>query len=168
MAELLKYPAAYQVRAFTRDPTKESAQNLAKLGAELWKGDLSDPNSLELAFSGADVIYAMTDFWQSMSGDVEFSQGKAIVEIADRVATLQHFLWSALPDPVQLSKGRFLNVHHWKSKSKVTDYIRETKPLLWAKTTTILFPNYFENCLTVPSLYLPLKVSLIIPLCMAG
>ncbi|KAJ5576902.1 hypothetical protein N7535_003828 [Penicillium sp. DV-2018c] len=157
VTELLKNPATYKVRAVTRDPTKDSAQKLAKQGAELWQGDLSDPQSLELAFADADVIYAMTDFWQSMSGEVEFSQGKSIVDIADRVTTLQHFIWSALPDPVQLSRGRFLNVHHWKSKSNVTEYIREAKPMLWAKTTTILFPNYFENCLTVPSLYLPLK-----------
>ena len=48
-----------------------------------------------------------------------------------------------------------MKVNHWKSKSLVAEYIQHEKPELWAKTTTILFPNYFENCLTSPEKYLP-------------
>ncbi|KAL6797896.1 hypothetical protein GGI42DRAFT_330203 [Trichoderma sp. SZMC 28013] len=60
---------------------------------------------------------------------------------------------------MELSQGRFYHVHHWKSKADVTEYIKEQKPELWKKTTTILFPNYFENCLTDPRGYLPQKIS---------
>jgi hypothetical protein len=160
--ELLEHPHSYHVRAITRDTAKPAAQALGKLGVELYSADLrSGRDALVSAFSGADVVYALTDFWQTQSADDEIAQGKAIVDAAAQTTTLKHLIWSALPDPVKLSGGLFMNVHHWKGKSLVTEYIRDSKPELWAKTTTILFPNYFENCLTTPDRYLPVKVSAI-------
>ncbi|EED14993.1 NmrA-like family protein [Talaromyces stipitatus ATCC 10500] len=99
------------------------------------------------------------DFWQKQSAAVEVQQGKAIADAAASTTTLQHFIWSALPDPVAVSGGQFLNVHHWKGKSLITEYIHTKKPDLWAKTTTILFPNYFENTLTNPHRHLSIKDS---------
>ncbi|KAJ5817045.1 hypothetical protein N7447_009278 [Penicillium robsamsonii] len=156
--ELLEHPDSYQLRALTRNTAKPAAQALAKLGVELCCVDLSSGrDALAAAFSGADAIYALTDFWQTQSADDEIAQGKAIADAAAQTTALKHLIWSALPDPVKLSGGLFLNVHHWKGKSLVTEYIRDSKPELWAKTTTILFPNYFENCLTTPDRYLPVK-----------
>ncbi|KAL4801093.1 hypothetical protein BDV19DRAFT_396448 [Aspergillus venezuelensis] len=158
VAELLQHPDRYCVRALTRDPTKASAQTLDKRGAEVQRADLDGgKDALAAVFTGAHAIFALTDFWQTQSMDVEIQQGKAIVEAAATIPTLEHFVWSALPDPVALSGGQFLNVHHWKGKSLVTEYIESEKPELWAKTTTILFPNYFENCITSPDRYLPVK-----------
>ncbi|OJJ37888.1 hypothetical protein ASPWEDRAFT_68022 [Aspergillus wentii DTO 134E9] len=156
--ELLSYPDSYHVRALTRDPSKPAAKNLAHFGAELYTADLDGGREmLASAFSGADIIYAMTDFWQTQSTDVEIAQGKAIADPAAQTSTVKHLIWSALPDPVKLSNGQFLNVHHWKGKSLVTEYMQNEQPALWAKTTNILFPNYFENCLTTPDRYLPVK-----------
>lgn len=158
--ELLGHPETYHVRALTRNPEKPAAKALAELGAELYCADLnSGRDALAAAFSGADVIFALTDFWQTQSADTEIAQGKAIADAAAHISSLKHFLWSALPDPVALSGGKFLNVHHWKGKSLVTEYIQGRHAELWAKTTTILFPNYFENCLTTPERYLPVRVS---------
>lgn len=156
VSELLQHPDTYRVRVITRDPTKPAAQSLAGRGADVQRADLDDgPDALAVVFFGAHAIYALTDFWQTQSATAEIAQGKAIVDAAARTPTLEHFVWSALPDPEKLSGGRLLNVNHWKSKSLVTEYIQREKPGLWAKTTTILFPNYFENCLTVPERYLP-------------
>ncbi|OJI95848.1 hypothetical protein ASPVEDRAFT_156709 [Aspergillus versicolor CBS 583.65] len=156
--ELLQHPDLYHIRGLTRDPAKPAAQALAARGVEVQYADLDDGReALATAFTGAHVIYALTDFWQKQSASAEIEQGKAIADAAAATATLQHFIWSALPDPVALSGGQFLNVHHWKSKSLITEYIRTSKPELWAKTTTVLFPNYFENCLTYPDRYLPTK-----------
>ncbi|KAJ6134651.1 hypothetical protein N7523_000973 [Penicillium sp. IBT 18751x] len=158
--ELLQHPDIYHVRALTRDPAKPVAKALAKLGATICCADLNGGHeSLASAFSGADVIYALTDFWQTQSTDIEIAQGKAIADAAAQTSTLKHLIWSALPDPVKLSGGQFRNVHHWKGKSLVTDYIQTKNLALWAKTTTILFPNYFENCLTTPDRYLPVKLT---------
>ncbi|GKZ26765.1 hypothetical protein AbraIFM66951_003657 [Aspergillus brasiliensis] len=153
--ELLKSPDLYKVRAVTRDVRKPAAQKLAELGAELRSVDLNDgTEALAQVFAGADAIFALTDFWATQSTEVEIAQGRAIADAAARTSTLQHLVWSALPDPVKLSNGALMHIHHWKGKSLVTDYIREQHPALWAKTTTVLFPNYFENCLTHPERYL--------------
>ena len=100
----------------------------------------------------------MTDFWQSMSATVEFEQGKRIVDIAAALPQLEHFVWASLPDGKELSKGQFVNIFHWQSKADVAEYIKNSKPELWAKTIEILFPNYFENCVTNAPVYLPVKV----------
>ena len=133
VAEFLKYPDLYYIRAITRDPTKPAAQELAAHGVEIQHADLEGGReALTAAFAGAHVIYALTDFWQKQSAEAEIEQGKAIADSAAATTTLQHFVWSALPDPVTLSGGHFLNVHHWKGKSLITEYIKTEKPELWA------------------------------------
>ena len=42
----------YSIRAMTRNPEKEKARELAKLGAEIVRADLNDPASLERATRG--------------------------------------------------------------------------------------------------------------------
>ncbi|KAL7891951.1 hypothetical protein HDV63DRAFT_415581 [Trichoderma sp. SZMC 28014] len=158
--ELLKFPEKYRVRGLTRDVTKPAAQLLSAKGVEVVSADLSaGSTALVGAFAGTSIIFGLTDFWASRSSAVEVKQGKSLVDAVAATPTLTHFVWSALPDPVALSNGKYMNVHHWKGKSEVTEYINETYPALWEKTTTILFPNYFENCLTNPASYLPKNVS---------
>jgi predicted transcriptional regulator len=148
------------VRGLTRDVNSTKSQKLAAQGVELVQADLDDAASLERAFQGADIIYAMTDFWQSMSAEIEFEQGKRIVEIAAALPDLEHFVWASLPDGKELSKGQFINIFHWQSKADLAKYIKSSKPGLWSKTIEILFPNYFENCVTNAPVYLPVKVRL--------
>ncbi|RFU73693.1 hypothetical protein TARUN_8565 [Trichoderma arundinaceum] len=158
--EFLKYPKDYRVRGLTRDASKPAALALAAKGVDVQAADLdSGCEALARAFSGANIIFALTDFWASRSKVVEIAQGKGVTDAAAMISTLEHFVWSALPDPMELSQGRFYHVHHWKSKADVTDYIRTQHSELWKKTTTVLFPNYFENCLTDPKHYLPRQVS---------
>ncbi|KAF2994363.1 hypothetical protein E8E13_001288 [Curvularia kusanoi] len=152
----LKDSEKYHVRALTRNPESAKAKALAQK-TEVMAADLKDYNSLVRAFQGANIIYAMTDFWAEMSFDVEYGQGKSLADIADSLPNLQHFVWAALPDARAISNGKYTHVYHWQSKAAVTDYIRESKPELWKKTTAVLFPNYFENCVTDPGAYLPIK-----------
>jgi hypothetical protein len=123
------------------------------------QADLDDAESLQNAFAGAHIIYAMTDFWQSMSAEIETEQGKRIVNAAENVPQLEHFVWASLPDGKALSQGEFSNIFHWQSKADVAKHMRDSKPELWSKTIEILFPNYMENCVTNAPVYLPLKVS---------
>jgi predicted transcriptional regulator len=148
------------VRGLTRDVNSTKSQKLAAQGVELVQADLDDAASRERAFQGADIIYAMTDFWQSMSAEIEFEQGKRIVEIAAALPDLEHFVWASLPDGKELSKGQFINIFHWQSKADLAKYIKSSKPALWSKTIEIMFPNYFENCVTNAPVYLPVKVRL--------
>ncbi|RGP74749.1 hypothetical protein FSPOR_1328 [Fusarium sporotrichioides] len=154
---LAQYPDRYIVRGLTRNTSSPKAQELSKLGIEVQQADVDDSKSLQDAFRDAHIIYAMTDFWQHMSGAKEEAQGKSIMDIAAELPHLQHLIWADLPDANQISGGVYPHVYHWQSKATVTKYIREDKPELWKKTTTVLFPNYFENCLTQPGTYLPIK-----------
>lgn len=156
--QFLLQPSKYHVRGLTRNVDSSKAKVLAQKGVEVVSADLNDIDSLVHAFKGAHIIYAMTDFWQAMSFDIEYNQGVAIADIAAELPQLDHFIWATLPDGRALSDGKFTHIFHWQSKAAVTDYIRESKPTLWSKTTAVLFPNYFENCKTAPTSYLPLKV----------
>lgn len=55
----------YRVRGLTRDPSKTSAKELKKLGVEVVAGDVDDASSIERAFEGAEIVFAMTtsDYW---------------------------------------------------------------------------------------------------------
>jgi hypothetical protein len=156
----LAYPEKYLVRGLTRNAASPKALDLANIGAEIRIADLNDPRSLRPALDGAHIVYAMTDFWQSMSADVEESQGKSLMDILSSLPELEHLIWGSLPDGRDISDGKYPNILHWQSKAAVTSYIRDSKPALWEKTTEVLFPNYFENCLTASARYLPVKVGL--------
>ncbi|OBS25241.1 hypothetical protein FPOA_05774 [Fusarium poae] len=154
---LAQYPDRYIVRGLTRNTSSPKAQELSKLGIQVQNADVDDPKSLEVAFRDAHVIFAMTDFWQHMSGAKEESQGRSIMDIAAELPHLEQLIWADLPDANKISDGVYPHVYHWQSKAAVSKYIREEKPELWKKTTSVLFPNYFENCLTQPGTYLPIK-----------
>lgn len=47
------------------------------------QADLDDKSSLVKAFSGAVVVFAVTNFWEKMSKDLEVQQGKNIVDAAE-------------------------------------------------------------------------------------
>ncbi|UZP39363.1 hypothetical protein NXS19_007179 [Fusarium pseudograminearum] len=154
---LAQSPDRYIIRGLTRNTSSPKAQELAKLGIEVQQADVDDSKSLQDAFHDAHVIFAMTDFWQHMSGEREEAQGKSIMDIAAGLPYLEQLIWADLPDANKISEGVYPHVYHWQSKAAVSKYIREEKPELWKKTTAILFPNYFENCITQPSTYLPIK-----------
>ncbi|KAF4335017.1 hypothetical protein FBEOM_11132 [Fusarium beomiforme] len=147
----------YTIRGLTRNTSSPKAEALKDLGIEIQQADVDDADSLQRAFEGANIIFAMTDFWQHMSADREEEQGKRIMDIAADLPHLEHIIWTDLPDAKTISDGKFSHVYHWQSKAAVSDYIRTEKPALWKKTTAISFPNYFENCLTQPANYLPIK-----------
>ncbi|KAF5544531.1 hypothetical protein FPHYL_11021 [Fusarium phyllophilum] len=147
----------YNIRGLTRNISSPKAESLKELGIEMHQADVDDPESLRRAFEGANAIFAMTDFWQHMSAAKEEEQGKRIMDIAADLPILEQIIWASLPDAKAISNGKYPHVYHWQSKAAVTDYIRTEKPALWKKTTAVLFPNYFENCLTQPRTYLPIK-----------
>ncbi|XRM46657.1 hypothetical protein ABZX51_009687 [Aspergillus tubingensis] len=153
--ELLKSPDLYHVRALTRDPSKPAAQELAELGAEVQAFDLNAGiDALLRAFTNANAVFAMTDFWATRSAQAEAIQGRTIIDAAAQTSTIGHFIWSSLPDPEKVSGGILKNIHHWKSKSLVADYIQQQYPELWGKTT---------DAQGVYHMYLPHSPSTVMP-----
>ncbi|PQE31587.1 hypothetical protein CJF32_00010495 [Rutstroemia sp. NJR-2017a WRK4] len=119
--------AQWTVRGITRDVTKPSAKELEALGAEtaaLVKANLNDPSTLKSAVKGAYAVYAVTNFWESQSAEVEKAQGTAIADAA-KEAGVQHFIWSSLLNITELSKGALPGVTHFDSKADIEVYIRK-------------------------------------------
>ncbi|KAI9889276.1 MAG: hypothetical protein M1814_005651 [Vezdaea aestivalis] len=131
--------SSFHIRGITRDPSKASAQALVKRGVECVTGDLDDPASLTSAFKGAYAVFAVTNYWEKMSGEVEFAQGKAIADTA-KAEGVQHLIWSSLLDINELTKGEYPNVYHFDTKAKVEQYIRDL-----GIPATFFLPGYYMS-----------------------
>jgi hypothetical protein len=173
-------PSPYAIRAVTRDTSLAKSVSLASQGVEVVAGDFDNPQSLDAAFSGASVIFSMTDFLQSMmnpslrekaaaSGlsagiytrDYEAQQNRNIIDAAAKVSKLERFIYSGLPNTNQLSGGKYTHVYHCDSKAVAEEYGRSTYPKLWDKTNVFYAGFYLENLMEeVGALFLPKLVCL--------
>lgn len=118
-----KTAAKYHVKAVTRDTTKESAQKLKELGAEVVSADLNAPETLAPVLEGAYGVFSVTNFLEQMDAAPEITQGKAVADAA-KAAGVQHLVWSSLLNVTKLTNGKLTNVHHFDSKASVEEYIR--------------------------------------------
>jgi hypothetical protein len=158
---------SYRVRGITRNPASPAAQKLAAQGAEIVKADLDDAKSLEAAFSGANLIFSVTNYWEpffrpdcrqkaSEAGiscrkyayDVEAQQGRNIADSAAlTVDTLDHngFIASTLSHAGKCSNGRYKELYHFDAKADIfPDYVQEKHPKLAAKMSC-LQTGYFTS-----------------------
>jgi len=140
----------YKVRAVTRNPNSEKAKALAAKGAEVVQADVNDEESLVKAFHGSTAIYGITDFFEPFAKGgpeegqrVEVQQGKNLANAAVKTSTLEHYIWSTLPNGVKISNGKYL-IPHFEAKNKIDVYIRENKEL-YAKTTFLWITFYAAN-----------------------
>jgi len=95
VAALLKSPETYKVHVITRHPSSDAAKALAAKGVEVISADLNDIDSLIPAFKGTNLIYGVTNFFESFftesaekSMEVEYLQGTNIAKAAARTASL--------------------------------------------------------------------------------
>jgi hypothetical protein len=164
----------WKVRGITRDPAKPSAKAWTLKGAEIVQGDLNNTDSLRKAFIGAHTIFAVTDFWASVSDpsahaeaeklgkpinaycyDVEIAQGQNIANAAadpQVLKTLDRFVYSSLSDASKWSKGKYTHVYHFESKAKVVEYIQEKLAELSRRTSTVQIGEYADNWKKFPML----------------
>ena len=56
----------WRIRGLTRNPESEKAKALSAKGVEMVKGDLGDLASLGTAFSGANVIFTIMDYYENL------------------------------------------------------------------------------------------------------
>ncbi|KAI4686584.1 uncharacterized protein J4E84_005865 [Alternaria hordeiaustralica] len=149
----------WQIRAVTRNPSGEKAQKLAAEGMEVVQGSYDDEESVRKAFTGAQAIFAVTQWWepffkgasQSEAGEIEKRDGIMLARLAAEVKTLEHYIWSTLPAADEITKGKF-PVPHFDYKAKVDDHIRKNMPELAAKTTFLMFGFYPSNFAFFPML----------------
>jgi hypothetical protein len=74
---------------------------------------------------------------------VEVQQGKNLANAAAKTITLQHYIWSTLPNGRKISNGKYV-VPHFEGKNKIDEYIRSLPDLL-AKTTFLWITFYGTN-----------------------
>ncbi|PSN75578.1 NAD(P)-binding protein [Corynespora cassiicola Philippines] len=142
----------WNIRAVTRNASGDKAKKLAAEGMEVVQANYDDEESIRKAFSGAQAIFAVTNWWeafavcksQSGAGDIEERQGIALAKLAGEVKTLEHFIWSTLPPAHNITNGKY-PVPHFDYKAKVDDHIRNNMPELAAKTTFLMFGFYPSN-----------------------
>lgn len=152
----------YAIRAITRNIQSEAAKELASQGAEIIKADLNDQESLVQAFEGSHAIFAVTDFFEPFGKvgpeeaiEVETKQGINIMKAAAATTTLEHLIWSTLPNASRISGGKY-SIPHFVAKNNVDDYIKSDS-LLYSKTTFLWVTYYASNY------YFPMFTPYLIP-----
>jgi uncharacterized protein YbjT (DUF2867 family) len=141
----------FAVRAITRNPQSEKAQELAKAGAEVVAADLDDRESLVKALQGAYGAFAVTNYWEYISVEREQSQ-IANLASASKAAGLKHVIWSTLPDsrdeiPVDNDRmptleGKY-NVPHFDGKGEGNAYFTEAGVPTTFLNTTLYWEDFY-------------------------
>ena len=106
----------FKVRAFTRDDSKPAALELKGFGAELFKGELLNKDSISHALKGAYGVFSVQNFWEH-GYDKEVQQGKNIAEVSKN-AGIKHFVYSSVA-----SSDQKTGLLHFDSKWEVEKYI---------------------------------------------
>jgi len=131
--------AKHTVRAMTRTPDSDTAQALARQGAEVVKGDLNDAESLRHALQGAWGVFAVQNTWEAGVAGEE-AQGKRIAELA-REAGIQHYVYTSVG-----SAHRKTGIPHFDNKWRIEETIRG----LGFPSHVILRPVFFMDNFVSP------------------
>jgi hypothetical protein len=108
----------YNIRAITRNLKSDKAKALLAQGVDVVEADM---NNVE----------------------IEVKQGINLAKAAAATASLQHYIWSTLPNSRRVSDGKVI-VPHYEGKNQVDDYIR-ANPALFNKTTFLWITFYAAN-----------------------
>jgi uncharacterized protein YbjT (DUF2867 family) len=125
---------AIPVRALSRDPSKPSAEALARSGAEVIGGDLDDRASLTKAMEGVSGVFSVQNWWETGTRR-EIEQGRNVADAA-KDARVPHFIYSSVG-----GADRGADITHWKTKWTVENHVR-----MLGLPATILRPvGFMEN-----------------------
>lgn len=143
--------AGLPAAALVRDPAAPRARELAGLGVELRRGDLTDPASLLAPFTGVAAVYAVTTPFAGGAA-AEVAQGVAIVD----AATDADVPWLILASVAAADRAP---VPHFASKARIEEHLRGAG-LPW----TVVAPSYFYENVRVVDGRLPLALPADTPL----
>ena len=129
----------WRVCALTRHPNGHEARALAQLGAEVFRADLLDAQSLIDATKGMHGVFGVTDFWEH-GFDGEVQMGTNPIDAAMK-NSVEHFVFSSV-GATERTAG--LGITHFDSKAVIEENLRQSG-LDW----TILRPvTFMENFIT--------------------
>lgn len=141
----------YSLRAVTRNTKSDAAKALAARGVEVVEADINNVESLRAAFKGSHAIFAATNFFEALptlgiekSMEIETRLGSNLADAAAATETLEHYVWSTLPNSRKNSRGKVV-VPYYESKNRVDDHIKTQHPELLRKTTFVWLGWYAGN-----------------------
>jgi hypothetical protein len=144
----------YTIRAITRDPSSPSAKILANSGVTVVEADADDYDSLVRAFDGSHIIFGVTNFYEKFgiidaneAVDIEIRQGINLAKAAGATKSLQHYIWSTLPNTRKVSNGKHV-IPHFEGKSITDDYIKSNRDLF--QKTTFLWVTFYATNIQFP------------------
>ncbi|NUT96524.1 MAG: NmrA/HSCARG family protein [Saccharothrix sp.] len=140
-----------RVRALTRDPDSPAARALARLGAEVVRGDMADRDSLRPVFVGAHGVYSVQN--PMISGlDGEVHQGRTVGDAAAE-AGVEHFVYGSAG-----TGEPGTGVGSWESKLTVQAHLESLGLPL-----TVLRPMAFMELMTDKDFYPPVSAWHLMP-----
>ena len=99
-------------------------------------------DSLTAALKGSHTVFLVTNYWETMNADVEYTQGKNVTDVCKAVG-VSHLIFSSLHHVKEESKGRLTNVPHFDSKANVEKYIRAS-----GIGASFVLPGYYMSNFT--------------------
>lgn len=151
----------FQLRAITRDPTKDTAKEIEPLVHEVVKADGNDVASMVEAFKGCYGAFLVTDFWQDMNVDNEMQVLRNLKE-AVKEAGVKHVVlsslegskeyvnslsseeketWKPVPGAASSPEAKEMYVPHLDGKFKITKEFQDS-----GVPVTMLYTSfYYEN-----------------------
>lgn len=107
----------------------------------------------------------MTDFFEPFAKHGpevalkhEVAQGINLANAASKTPSLEHYIWSTLPNGKELTKGKYV-VPHFEGKNQIDAYIKKDFNLL--SKTTFLWNSFYASNLMYPPFTPNLLVSAI-------
>lgn len=142
---LIESDKPYRLRGLSRDASKPAAAKLKELGVEVVSVIIAVDNApaVREAFAGAEVVFAVTNFWDHMDAAREVAEGKLMVDAAKAVG-VKLFVWSGLESFSAATNGRFSRVVHFDSKAEITQYAFSQLP-----TVEVQAGFYMTNLATI-------------------
>lgn len=141
----------YSLRAVTRNIESDTAKAFAARGVEVVRADINEVESLREAFAGSYAVFAATNFFEALptlgiekSMEIETRLGKNLADAAAATESLEHYVWSTLPNSRKNSGGKVV-VPYYESKNRVDDHIKTRHPQLLRKTTFLWLGWYASN-----------------------
>jgi uncharacterized protein YbjT (DUF2867 family) len=126
--------AGLPVRALTRRPDSDRAQQLRRLGAQVAYADFADRSSLDNALAGASALFAVTTPFET-DVDAEVKDGLALLDAAAATGTIDHIVFTSAANA-----DRHTGIPHFDSKRRIERYLA-TLGLRW----TVIAPAAFMN-----------------------
>lgn len=149
MIHALLADGEFAIRALSRTPDSDAAQNWLKRGVDqIHFADLDDQDSLVTAFTGCYGVFVVTNYWSDHNVQREIQQHDHAAAAAQQ-ANVHHVVLSTLEDTreiispndgfTKLDQGQYY-VPHFDGKGEAAKRFRKLVP------TTLLYTSfYYEN-----------------------